>query len=820
MKKKIFKILLWTTALLLLLILTFSAVLYLNKDKVQAAILSTLKESLEVPLEIGEAEISLKKFPKASLKFNSIFSPGLENKVSDTLLAAEEVFFLFDLWEIIKGNITIDQIHIENATINIVQLKNGHNNFTIWKQNKTDDNQLFTLSQISLFNVNFLFFDFNNNIEIKLDIKRNSLSGNFSESLFDIQSTGNFVVNKLQTRDFSLAKPRPIESNFSINYSAKDSLQFWGDASIFNSKIKFDGLNEKDNFSFSVSSKDLVLENIAQFLIDQKIQEKPEWEFSGKAYCHFNYASKPKAQSTYELEFSTKDSQLSNHDGFKIKGIELNGIYAKNQKTDFLRIDHFSGNTSDGDLDANILIEDFNRPFLKLHLNSTISLKEWLLLNPIDTIEKVDGKVKLDLDFENHFKSFNNISSKSLKNAISKGSINLEACEIKFKGHENSFRKLNGDLVFNNRQIDIERLFFQFKESDIYLMGRFANVINFMALENEKLIVDCKLTSQYILLDDFIKTETGGSTTYNLNFTDKILLDLDVDIQKFEMKKFSASKIKGELRVKNNLISINNLQLDSDEGGYTGNLSINTKSKDQYSIDAQLNFNEINIHNLFESFENFGQGAIVSKNIFGKAKGIASFKAKMNPNLEIDLSTILMESDIKITDGHIKDFEPMLELSKFSDIEDLKDVYFHSLENKISIKNSLITIPEMKVESNILNLQINGSHGFDNVVDYRIKLKASDALFNKRKKNTKPTEFDEHLQINERKDDHYIFIKMTGPMAKIKIELDNKSIGKSINQDLQNQKKELKELLKKDKEDKKTDDPGIIFEWDDDDDDG
>ena len=115
MKKKITKVLLWTISLFTLLLVLFTSVLYLNRDKVQNAILESLQEQLLVPIDIGEAQISLKKFPKASLKFNSIYSQGLENSLSDTLIAANEVFFLFDLWEIIKGNITIDQIHIEKA---------------------------------------------------------------------------------------------------------------------------------------------------------------------------------------------------------------------------------------------------------------------------------------------------------------------------------------------------------------------------------------------------------------------------------------------------------------------------------------------------------------------------------------------------------------------------------------------------------------------------------------------------------------------------------------------------------------------------------
>ena len=265
--------------------------------------------------------------------------------------------------------------------------------------------------------------------------------------------------------------------------------------------------------------------------------------------------------------------------------------------------------------------------------------------------------------------------------------------------------------------------------------GSFANVVNYLAVKNEKLKVNCKLTSQNILLEDFIKSESQGNDSYNLNFTNNILVDLNVDVQNFEMKKFSAKDIKGNLIIKNGIISVENLQLDSDEGHYDGNLKINTRNKEQFAIDANLDFEGINIHGLFESFDNFGQSAITSSNIFGTAKGQLIFRAFSDSQLSIFPGSILLESDIKISDGHIKDYEPMLELSKFSNIEDLKDVYFHSLANHISIKNSVIHIPIMNIESNVLNLQISGSHGFDNVVDYRVKLKASDALFNKRKKN-------------------------------------------------------------------------------------
>lgn len=818
MKKKITKVLLWTISLFTLLLVLFTSVLYLNRDKVQNAILESLQEQLLVPIEIGEAQISLKKFPKASLKFNSIYSKGLENSLSDTLIAANEVFFLFDLWEIIKGNITIDQIHIEKADINLLYLKNNYNNFTIWKKTKSSENQLFTLSHFRFYDVNFHLIDQNRNLEIELDINRNSLSGNFSSDSLKINSKGDFKITKFISPDFSIFNTYNFNGNFSLNSNNNDSLTFFGQADFLNSHFNFEGISEKDNFSVNVSSNDIELENTSDFLLNEKIIDSLDWRISGRATCDFNYESKLSKKAAYSLEFSTENSDLSNTAGLNINNLLIEGSYTQNQGIDNLQIERFIGQSSEGEIDGKLYIKDFQHPFLKLNLNASLSLNDYLKLNPVDTIENASGKVKLVFDFQNQFKSFTKIRSRDLQNVKTNGSISLDDCEILFKDWEEPIKNLNGDLVFDNQKLKINRLFFKFKDSDLYLDGSFNKLVNYIALPEAILEVNCRLKSQVIKLPDFIKNKSQGQNSYNLNFTDRINLDLSMELEEFYMEKFSATDIRTRLKIRKGIISIDELDLNSDEGHYSGNLAIDTRNKDQYKVDAKLNFNNINIHKLFQSFNNFGQDAIEAKNIEGIVQGNAIFNSLMNNKLEINPQSITLESDIKIIDGHIKDYEPMLELSKFSDIEDLKDVYFHSLENHISIKNSIIHIPSMLIESNILNLQINGSHGFTNIVDYRIKLKASDALFNKRRKNTKATEFDQHLELMERKDEHFIFIKMYGPMDNLKIELDKKSIGQSINQDLKNQKEELKNLLKKEKEDKKTDDPGINYEWDDDDD--
>jgi hypothetical protein len=201
-------------------------------------------------------------------------------------------------------------------------------------------------------------------------------------------------------------------------------------------------------------------------------------------------------------------------------------------------------------------------------------------------------------------------------------------------------------------------------------------------------------------------------------------------------------------------------------------------------------------------------------NIYGTATADIDFESYMLPDLTVLTETIDMTARIRIKDGNLKNYAPMRALSRFADIKELEDVRFSSLDNTISIHQSQVMIPKMDVISNVLSLQVNGAHNFDNQINYTMRLKLDDVLFSKKTRKVKKSEFDEHLVEVKRDDDPYIYVKMIGKASDPEISLDRESLGNPISRDLKQQGEEIREIFKKDKpEEKKKDDTGIIFEW-------
>ena len=173
-----------------------------------------------------------------------------------------------------------------------------------------------------------------------------------------------------------------------------------------------------------------------------------------------------------------------------------------------------------------------------------------------------------------------------------------------------------------------------------------------------------------------------------------------------------------------------------------------------------------------------------------------------------------VQSEMSISEGHLKNYEPMQALSRFAEVEELRDVSFQNLKNSISISDGLIRIPEMAIASNVLNLDLSGTHSFNNEINYLVKLRLGDVLFAKSDREPGNSEFEEHLTISKRDDDHRIPVSIKGTVDQPEISIDPGALGDALEKDLKKQKEELKDIFKKE-EPKKKKGTGMTFEWDD-----
>ena len=113
----------------------------------------------------------------------------------------------------------------------------------------------------------------------------------------------------------------------------------------------------------------------------------------------------------------------------------------------------------------------------------------------------------------------------------------------------------------------------------------------------------------------------------------------------------------------------------------------------------------------------------------------------------------------------------------------------------------MVHIPKMDIRSNAINLKVQGTHSFDNFMDYQLELKLKQIIL-KNRKQKKEDAFGEYEDENHKEKGMTLYIGMKGKPGSIKITYDRKEARKGLMQEVKKEKETLKDLMKKEFGDK------------------
>ena len=139
-------------------------------------------------------------------------------------------------------------------------------------------------------------------------------------------------------------------------------------------------------------------------------------------------------------------------------------------------------------------------------------------------------------------------------------------------------------------------------------------------------------------------------------------------------------------------------------------------------MQPRLKMNNVDLDQLLFKFENFGQDHLVSENLKGKLTASITGKIRVYPDLVPDLDQSFIEMDVKVLDGELKKYDPMLALSDYMGDKDLQNIRFDTLQNNLDVNKGEISIPIMSIESTIGHIELSGTHDSAHNIDYYIRI--------------------------------------------------------------------------------------------------
>ena len=810
---------------ILILIVVIAGVLfvvgYYYGDEAEQLIVTEINRQLDIEVSVEDIQFSVfDNFPYASVEFTDIQTKERLSTSSSPLLKAGSLSLMFNIYDIVKGEYNVEKIALEDAFLNLVVYEDGIKNYDVFRLEKGNEKKSLNinLENVVFKNVQVSYLNYPSDQEYLFTVNQGKLHGEFSSSTYNLEIDGDFYSKHIRSGKTVFFEDRNLNTTLSIHVDLENGLYKIDQGTLNIAGLKF---NVDGSIQSSLKNKELDFtinagqSNVQSFyeIIPQEYQNPLKaYNLSGElnfiAYINGNFSGNT-------LPLITFDFQLENggikhpESGIVMEGASFNGKFqngkSKSKKSFSLSLQDFKARLVTGDIFGKLNLVNFENPNIDVSITTTVDLSKINKLYKIDNVQDMSGYLDLDLRFRNNLKSFRQFTISDFISSRTSGSMNISDVDIRLKDSPVSYTNLNGSFNFNNKDLLVKQFSGKVAESDFDMNGSFINLLAYAFKPGEKIKIKADLNSKYLKLDNFlIYKRSKTDTVYKLRFSEHISFDLNLDIKEFWFRKFSANNMKGRVHMKNMKLTVENASLHSMKGKTLLSGVIDGTNPQKFWLDCEADFQDVDIHDLFYELGEFGQNSITSENLRGTVNANVIYRSYISPHLKIEKASVYTVGDLVVTDGELINYAPMYKLSKFLKNKDLAHIRFSTLKNQIKIEDEVVYIPEMDIESSTLDLKINGTHTFQNDIEYHIQILLSELI----SRNNKEEEIEGIFTDDDGLGRTTLYLKMVGNANDPEIKYDTKEVRKKLVSDLKKESQEIKEAFRKEFQikDKENDD--------------
>lgn len=799
-----------------ILITALSVISYVYEDEVSQYLIEELNERLLTEIKAEEVNFSLiKKFPGASVEFKNVlahskdgFYKNIKGYNTDTLFFAQSIFIKVDVLDLIQDEISIKSIHFNKGKVNLFTDHLGDPNYIFWQKNRNDSTRKefnIELSQVKITNASILYCNDAINIVYSAQTEKIDFEGNLSRENYLLKIKANQFIQELTVEDVNYIDRKSTKANLDLDVIEDIIHLNNGKLNLQNLAFSVNGNIEKGdnrNIDLLISGTNLNLKSFVDNLPGKFRNEFPniigqKGEATLKLSIVGDHINRKKPH--IEALFLLSNAQLFDMErDFRLSQVNIEGQFTNGTLnralTSKLVFKSFRANIERNSFEGSFELLNFSDPIIKLDLKSELYFDEINDIIKMDTIEVLKGFAETSIKYQGLYKELKSFEFKDLFTKDYIVDISITNGAIKIKDNPVFFDKVSGSISLMNT-LYTDSLYFKINNNDFLIKGRISKLFEFFN-DQDIFNINARLYSNNMNLNELAVLFKADNTESkeSFQFPEKLALQLRLNINNFEVGKFNATDIHGNLNYKPKMFSLHELSFYSMNGNVKAGGVIIQKYDNNFTLKTQSRLDNININKLFYSFNNFGQTFISNQNLEGKLTGDVFFSSEWTDKIKVNKKSVVADCDIKISDGELNDFDPLKALSKFIDVEELKQIKFSTLENKITIKDEHITIPKMDIKSSAINLTAEGEHNFNSEYEYHAKVLLSDLLSSKMRKskhnNQSNQEFEED---NEGRVMVYLLLK--GDKNTSKVKYDRKAAKSNRKENLKKEKKELKQIL-------------------------
>ncbi|SHN09621.1 AsmA-like C-terminal region [Cyclobacterium lianum] len=255
---------------------------------------------------------------------------------------------------------------------------------------------------------------------------------------------------------------------------------------------------------------------------------------------------------------------------------------------------------------------------------------------------------------------------------------------------------------------------------------------------------------------------------FELPFSD---MHFSAKIGQMNYHNYWLEDLTAELRTtKNHYLYVDTLSLRTADGSMGMDGYFNGSDPEHIYFHSTMKADRLDIDKLMVKFDNFGQDFMINENLHGKVSGTITSKFLVHPDLTPIIEKSEAHMDLTVYQGSLVNFTPLQAMSSYFKDKNLNMVRFDTLQNTFDVRDGMLLIPSMTVNSSLGFIELSGKQGLDLSMDYFIRVPLGmvtqvgfRSLFGGRNKNEiDPDQEDEIVYRDEDKKVRFVNIRVKG----------------------------------------------------------
>ena len=742
MIKKILKTL---GILVLIIVIALFAIPFFFQKQINAKIVAAINDKIDAKISFEKADLSLfSNFPNANINIGELLILNKAPFAGDTLISLGELNLKMSIKELFKPDnesIHIDGITSKNGFINIIFNKDGVGNFDIaLKDNDSATNSkrkplALKIQEYKIENFKFKYFDEKAKIKMKIENLDHSGRGDFAASKLDLitKSTAKISLD-LDKINYMDRVALTLDAVLGIDLEKK-TYTFKNNKALVNQlPLEFDGsiqlLDVGQQYDLTFKTPTSSFQNFLGLVPSsfsgniKDIKTTGDFSVAGSAKGIYSDATVPKfnlaiASNNASFQYPNLPKSVQNI-VLDTKIINETGIL----NDTYINVDKLSFKIDQDVFEAKANIKNITvNPLIAAVLKGTLNLANLSKAYPINIKTPLTGILNADVTSNFDMKSIKTGQYQNIKNA---GAMRLS--QFKYVDEKNKALNISqATIVFNPSRVNLQQFNATTGKTDLNVTGTLDNFYGFI-FNKQELKGNFNLQSKQFAVSDFVTAETAdeksNATKQGLKIPAFLNCIITAKIDAVLYDNLTLKNASGKMYIKDQKATFENIKTSIFNGLISANGSVSTKDKIPV-FNMVLGLNQVDIQQTFTQSEMLKNIAPIASIINGKLNSTIKINGKLDPKamtpdfktLTGDLFGQMLSTTINASNSTV-----LNSLEGAIKFIDLKKLNLNDLKTNLTFKDGKVNIKPFDLKYKDIKINVGGSHGFDQIMNYNIKL--------------------------------------------------------------------------------------------------